>query len=79
MQSQERPVMGQIVPFPDRFDSSGNRWEPWLNEKQIAQHFGVHVRTVRNWRKAGMPSLSLGAARRYRLTDCEAWHERRAS
>lgn len=47
--------------------------EPWLTEQLIAAHFGVSLRTVRRWRAAGCPSRKMGAARRYRLSEVDAW------
>ena len=67
---------GVVVALPRRADGS-TVWEPWLDERAIARHFGVSTRTVRRWRVAGMPSRSIGGVRRYRLSACESWHEQR--
>ena len=67
---------GVVVASPLRTDGSA-LWEPWLDERAIARHFGVSTRTVRRWRMAGMPSRSIGGVRRYRLSACESWHEQR--
>lgn len=72
-------MTAEIVPFPDRFNRAGVRWEPWLDESAVARHFGVSGPTVRRWRQLGMPSRRFEGARRYRLSECEAWHEERAS
>lgn len=61
----------QIIPFRPR----DAQQEPWLRESQLAQHFGVSERTIRRWRKEGMPSRLLGGSRRFRLSDVEAWHQ----
>jgi hypothetical protein len=66
---------GQLLPFQPR----RRGWEPWLDDATIARHFSVSSRTVRRWRAEGMPSKRLGGARRYRLSDAEAWHERRTA
>lgn len=71
--------MGQIVPFPDRFNNEGARWEPFVSEQSVARHFAVTTRTIRRWRELGMPSMPIGGTRRYRLSECQQWHERRAS
>ena len=49
---------GVVVALPLRTDGSA-LWEPWLDERAIARHYGVSTRTVRRWRAAGMPSRSL--------------------
>jgi hypothetical protein len=67
---------GVVVALPLRAEES-IVWEPWLDERAVARHYGVSTRTVRRWRAAGMPSRSIGGARRYRLSECEHWHERR--
>lgn len=68
-------MSGQVLAFPQR-QVDGESWEPWVDEKVIAGHFGVSARTVRRWRLAGMPSQLWGASRRFRITDCERWHQR---
>jgi hypothetical protein len=62
---------GKIHPLPHR------GWEPWLDDAAVARHYSVSSRTVRRWRAEGMPSRLLGGSRRYKLTEIEAWHERR--
>lgn len=77
-QTRERPesLGGVVVSIAQRRDSSGV-WEPWLDERSLARHYGVSTRTVRRWRAAGMPSRVFGGVRRYRLSACEHWHELR--
>ena len=65
---------GRVVRFPER-SAEGATWEPWVDERAVAKHFGVVDRTVRRWRAAGMPSKLFLGVRRYRLSQCEAWHE----
>jgi hypothetical protein len=65
---------GTVFPFPARYNEHGVRWEPWCDEGAAARHFGVSGATVRRWRKLGMPSRRFGGARRYRLSECDAWH-----
>ena len=67
---------GVVVAFPSGRGES-NVWEPWQDERAVARHYGVSTRTIRRWRAAGMPSRSIGGVRRYRLSECEDWHERR--
>lgn len=64
---------GEVVRFPKRY-VDGEPWEPWIDERAIARHFSVSPRTVRRWRVAGMPSLLVGAQRRYRIGAAERWH-----
>lgn len=66
-----------IIPFPER-KREGVTWEPWITEEQIAAHYGnVSTRTIRRWRKLGMPSRLNGGSRQYRITECDAWHDAR--
>jgi hypothetical protein len=71
-------MSGVVLAFPDRRDHAGARWEPWVDEHVIARHFAVSPRTVRRWRGEGMLSKLLGGCRRYRISQAEAWHERRS-
>ena len=68
---------GEVVQFPERRDESGRVWEAWVDEDVVSRHFGASTRTVRRWKTAGMPSRLIGGLRRYRLGECEAWHEAR--
>lgn len=65
----------RIIAFPER-RRDGELWEPWVDEQRVALHFDVSTRTVRRWREDGMPSQQFGRSRRFRLTQCERWHER---
>jgi phage terminase Nu1 subunit (DNA packaging protein) len=70
-------VTGRLVVFPAR-ERDGRAWEPWVDEPTIARHFGaVSTRTIRRWRKQGMPSRMNGGRRQYRISECEAWHDAR--
>jgi hypothetical protein len=69
---------GRVIAFPDRWHGA-ERWEPFVAEATVARHFSVTTRTVRRWRLAGMPSYAIGGCRRFRLSECEAWHLREAS
>jgi phage terminase Nu1 subunit (DNA packaging protein) len=69
-------VVSTVLSFPQR-RQDGEVWEPWLDEKAIARHFGASTRTVRRWMRDGMPSRLIGGLRRYRLSQCEDWHEQR--
>jgi|tagenome__1003787_1003787.scaffolds.fasta_scaffold13258677_1 hypothetical protein len=67
---------GVVLAMPARPENR-EPWEPWLDGRALARHYGVSTRTVRRWRAVGMPSRSFGGVRRYRLSDCERWHEAR--
>jgi hypothetical protein len=71
------PIAGaNVLALPSR-SVGAVRWEPWLAERAIALHYGVSTRTIRRWRIGGMPSRVFGGVRRYRLSECESWHEDR--
>lgn len=72
-------MTAKILPFPDRFNEEGTRWEPFVTETAVARFFNVSTRTVRRWRNNGCPSRNISGSRRYRLSEVEQWHERRAS
>jgi phage terminase Nu1 subunit (DNA packaging protein) len=72
-------VKSVVVAFPTRRAEDGELWEPWVAEAALARHFGVSGRTVRRWREEGMPSHLIGGSRRYRISQAEAWHERRSA
>jgi hypothetical protein len=65
---------GRVIMFPARHEESGRLWEPWVDERAIARHFNASARTIRRWRALGMPSRFFVGLRRYRISECEAWH-----
>ena len=64
----------RVIAFPTRRDDAGRPWEAWVDERVIARHFGASERTIRRWRALGMPSSLFAGLRRYRISECEAWH-----
>jgi hypothetical protein len=74
----ERQVVtgGVVVSMQAR---AAGLWEPWLDERGLANHYRVSTRTIRRWRASGMPSRVFGGVRRYRLSACEHWHEQRGA
>ena len=34
-------MTGVVVAFPERHAGNGERWEPWVEERVVARHFGV--------------------------------------
>jgi hypothetical protein len=77
IQSEDGGLNATVIPFPRR-RAADSVWEPWVDERVVARHFGVKsTRTVRRWRKKGMPSELFAGSRRYRISACEAWHRER--
>lgn len=75
---REPVALATVLALPARAKAAAAR-EPWLGEDTIARHYGVSTRTIRRWRRIGMPSRVFGGVRRYRLSECEGWHERRSN
>jgi len=50
--------------------------EPWIVKSEIAEFFGVSVRTIEYWTAQGMPSAIIAGRRKYRPSECEPWIER---
>lgn len=52
--------------------------EPWVGKREVATHFGVSVRTVENYMKAGLPHTKRfqGSPVRFRLSVCDEWFQR---
>jgi phage terminase Nu1 subunit (DNA packaging protein) len=68
----------QVIAFPTR-RRDGVQWEPWVAEAVVARHLGVSTRTVRRWRKEGMPSKLFRGSRRFRLSEIEHWDAERSA
>jgi excisionase family DNA binding protein len=51
--------------------------EPWATKGEIADHCRVSERTIERWLAQGLPSRKWGGARRFRLSEVEAWLEER--
>ena len=47
--------------------------EPYLSKQGAADHFDVSKATVDYWCRKGMPFHQLGARRRFRVSEIEAW------
>ncbi len=63
---------GSVVVFP----RAAIR-EPWLNKRQIADYFGRSTRWVELRVREGLPSKMIGGRRGFRLSEVEAWIDRR--
>lgn len=50
--------------------------ERWKTKAEIAEFFGVSLRTIQYWTAQGMPNAMIGGRRKYRETECEPWAER---
>jgi predicted DNA-binding transcriptional regulator AlpA len=61
---------GNVVAFPTQ--RMGTR-EPWITRQQLALELGMSVRWIDYRITEGMPSRKLRGARRFRLTEVEAW------
>lgn len=51
--------------------------EPWLSKRQIADYFGRSTRWVELRVREGLPSKMIGGRRGFRLSEVEAWIDRR--
>ena len=73
--------MGELVPFPKRFNADGEPWEPTLSKRQLANHLNRTERWVEIQTAKGMPAEwdRTGTRRRYRLPLVESWLHREAS
>lgn len=60
--------MGEVVQL-----RPSQSFEPWQDAHKVAAYFDVSLVTVKRWTRQGMPSAKFGRARRYRLSECEAW------
>lgn len=65
-----------VIQFP-------SRWEPLLSKRQLATLWGCSTKTIDRRVTEGLPSIppehSPVGRRMFRLSDVEAWLERRAS
>lgn len=62
---------GSVLVFP------GRAREPWLSKRQIADYFGRSTRWVELRVREGLPSKMIGGRRGFRLSEVEAWIDRR--
>lgn len=56
--------------------------EKFLTESQVAERYGVHKNSIRNWVKSGKflkPIRITEATYRWRLADIERWEEEKAA
>lgn len=55
--------------------------ERWVSKRQVAAHFGVSVRTVENWMRAGLPHVKRfeHGHVKFKLSVCDEWFQGRAS
>jgi excisionase family DNA binding protein len=48
--------------------------EPYVDVIRVAEHLGVTRMGVNEWRRRlGLPSYKIGHARRYKLSEIDAW------
>lgn len=51
--------------------------EPWVAKQQLAEHLNVTRRWIELQQPLGLPHLSTGGMNRYRISEVEAWLQRR--
>ena len=48
--------------------------EPWVSTKEIAEHLGVTMETVRKWIKVGnIPCSRVGKLWKFKKSEVDAW------
>ena len=48
--------------------------EAYVDSVQLAEYLGVTRMSINTWRRTrGLPSYKIGAARRYKLSEIDAW------
>lgn len=48
--------------------------EPWVSTKEIAQHLGVTIDTIRNWiKKETIPCHQVGRLWKFKVSEVDAW------
>jgi len=52
-------------------------FENWITKPQLAQMLGVSISLISRLMTEGLPRLKVSRAVRYRLSDVEAWLQRR--
>jgi predicted DNA-binding transcriptional regulator AlpA len=67
-----RTARASVVPFP-----GAALREPWLSKRQIADYLGRSTRWVELRVREGLPSKMIGGRRGFKLSEVEAWIDRR--
>jgi transposase len=52
------------------------QFEPYLDKREIAEHYGCSVRTVNEWLRRGAPSAMIAGRRKFRLGKLDPWLRR---
>ncbi len=51
-----------------------NRPEPWVGTKEVAQHLGITLETMRVWIKnEKIPCYRVGKLWKFRISEVDAW------
>lgn len=51
-----------------------NKPEPWVSSKEIAEHLGVTIDTIRNWiKKETIPCHQVGRLWKFKISEIDVW------
>ena len=51
-----------------------NKPEAWVSTKEIAQHLGITLETLRKWiRKESIPCHRIGKLWKFKISEVDAW------
>ena len=57
-----------------KMDTDNNKPEPWVSSKEIAEHLGVTIDTIRNWiKKEIIPCHQVGRLWKFKISEVDAW------
>lgn len=55
-------------------DINNSKPEPWVGTKEICEHLGVKIETVRKWIKAEkIPCHRVGKLWKFKISEVDAW------
>lgn len=55
-------------------NAESNKPEPWVSTKDIAEHLGVTIDTIRNWiKKETIPCHRVGKLWKFKISEVDAW------
>ena len=50
-----------------------SQMERYCSKREIADHYGLSLRTIERWQFDGCPSRLIGGVRRFRVSEVEQW------